>query len=69
MAASNRPFASAAFDGATTLMPGTAMAQFSRLCECCDPKRAPAPFRVRITSGDVIWPLLMYRALGISLAT
>jgi len=49
----------AAFDGATTLMPGMAIAQFSTLCECCAPKREPAPLAVRITSGSAIWPLVM----------
>jgi hypothetical protein len=50
-------------------MPGIAIAQFSTDCECCAPKREPAPLAVRITSGSVICPSVMYRALAISFAT
>ncbi len=35
---------------------GTDIAQFSTLCECWAPKRAPEPFAVRMTSGSVICP-------------
>jgi len=59
MAAASRPLTSAGFDGATTLMPGIAMAQFSTLCECWAPKRDPAPLAVRMTSGIVNCPLVM----------
>ena len=59
IAAASSPFASAGVEGATTFSPGTAIAQFSTLWECCAPKREPAPFAVRITSGIVICPSLM----------
>ncbi len=59
MAAASRPLASAGVDGATTLRPGTAIAQFSRLCECWAPKRVPPPLAVRITSGIDTWPSVM----------
>src|SRR5207302_2307437 len=59
IAAASRPLASAGLDGATTLMPGIAIAQVSTLCECCAPKREPAPFAVRMTSGSVICPSLI----------
>ena len=59
MAAASSPFASAGVDGATTFKPGTAIAQFSRLCECWAPKREPPPFAVRITSGSEICPFVM----------
>ena len=38
------PMTSTGLDGATTLRPGIIMHQFSTLCECCAPKREPAPF-------------------------
>ena len=56
-------------DGATTLSPGTAIAQFSTDCECCAPNRTPAPLAHRITSGNDTCPSDMYRLLAISLAT
>ena len=59
IAAARRPFASAGLEGATTFSPGTDIAQFSTLCECCAPKREPAPFAVRMTSGKLICPSLM----------
>ena len=46
-------------DGATTLRPGIIIAQFSTLCECCAPKRLPAPLPVRTTSGHLSWPFDM----------
>jgi hypothetical protein len=58
-AAASNPITSVAFEGATTLMPGTAIAQFSTLCECCAPKRNPPPLAVRMTSGSVTCPLVM----------
>ena len=42
------PTTSAGVDGATTLSPGIAMAQFSTLWLCCAPKRRPAPLAVRM---------------------
>ena len=65
IAPASSPFASAGVAGATTLRPGTAIAQFSRLWECCAPKREPAPFAVRITSGSEICPFVMYLVLAI----
>ena len=35
------------------------MHQFSTLCECCAPKREPAPLPVRTTSGHLSWPFDM----------
>jgi len=58
-AAAISPFTSAGVDGATTLSPGTAIAQFSTLCECCAPNREPEPLAVRITSGSASWPAHM----------
>ena len=46
-------------DGATTLSPGIIMHQFSTLCECCAPKREPAPLPVRTTSGHLVCPFDM----------
>ena len=46
-------------DGATTLRPGTAIAQFSTLCECCAPKLPPPPLAVRMTRGSETWPPVM----------
>ena len=59
MAAAIRPTTSAGVEGATTFSPGIAIAQFSTLCECWAPKRRPAPFAVRITSGNDTWPSVM----------
>ena len=42
-AAANNPLASRGSNRATTFSPGTAIAQFSTDCECCAPKRNPAP--------------------------
>ena len=58
-AAASSPLTSAGNAGATTLMPGIIIAQFSTACECCAPKREPAPLAVRMTSGSEIWPLVM----------
>ena len=44
------------------------MAQFSTDCECCAPKRTPAPFAQRMTSGNETCPSDMYRLFAISLA-
>src|SRR6266487_5154050 len=65
IAPASSPFASAGVAGATTLRPGTAIAQLSRLWECCAPNREPAPFAVRITSGIETCPFVMYRVLAI----
>ena len=46
-------------EGATTLSPGIIIAQFSTLWLCCAPKREPAPFAVRTTSGHLSWPFDM----------
>ncbi len=59
MAAAIRPTTSAGVDGATTLRPGIAIAQFSTLWLCCAPKRSPEPFAVRSTSGSDTWPSVM----------
>ena len=58
-AAAISPMTSRGVDGATTLRPGIIIAQFSTLCECCAPKREPAPLPVRTTSGHLSCPLLM----------
>src|SRR5437899_488333 len=58
-APATEPLASAGVEGATTFRPGTAIAQFSRLWECCAPKREPPPFAVLITSGSDTWPSVM----------
>ncbi len=68
-AAANSPMMSVGFDGATTLRPGTAIAQFSTDCECCAPKRRPPPLPDRITSGKLTCPAVMYELLAIWLAT
>ena len=47
-----RPFASAGFAGATTFSPGVDANQPSTDCECCAVSWLPAPFGVRITSGQ-----------------
>ena len=67
-AAASSPTTSRGFDGATTLRPGTAIAQFSTDCECWAPKRSPAPLAQRTTSGSSTWPSDMYLLLAISLA-
>ena len=59
MAAASRPFTSPGNAGATILRPGIIIDQFSTLCECCAPKREPAPLAERITSGSVTWPSVM----------
>ena len=59
IAAAIRPITSAGVDGATTLSPGIAIAQFSTLWLCCAPKRRPAPLAVRSTSGSETWPSVM----------
>ncbi len=59
---------SAGVDGAATFRPGTAAAQFSVAWECWAPKPSPPPLAVRMTSGTVTCPPVMYRILGISLA-
>ena len=56
MAAFSRPFASAALEGATTLRPGTWAKYWSNDCECWAVSWLPAPFGVRITSGQRTWP-------------
>ena len=53
------PMTSRGDDGATTFRPGIIMHQFSTLCECCAPKREPAPLPVRMTSGHLTWPFVM----------
>ena len=58
-AAASNPITSRGVEGATTLRPGIIIAQFSTLCECCAPKREPAPFAVRTTSGHLSWPFDM----------
>ena len=58
-AAAISPMTSRGLDGATTLRPGIIMHQFSTLCECCAPKRAPPPLPVRTTSGTFTCPLVM----------
>jgi hypothetical protein len=58
-AAARSPITSRGVDGATTFRPGIIMHQFSTLCECCAPKREPAPLPVRTTSGHFTCPLLM----------
>ena len=63
------PTTSSGVDGAAIFSPGTASAQFSTACECWAPKPSPPPLAVRITSGTVTCPPVMYRILGISLAT
>ena len=50
---------SAAFEGATTLSPGTAIAQFSSDWQCWAPNRMPPPLAVRMTRGRLIWPSVM----------
>ena len=55
--------------GVTTLIPGTAIAQFSIDCECWAPKRSPPPLPVLMTSGRVTCPPVMYRVLAIWLTT
>ena len=40
------------------------MHQFSTLCECCAPKRAPPPLPVRTTSGHLDLPIGHVAALG-----
>ncbi len=57
--AAMRPMTSAGVDGATTLRPGIAIAQFSTLWLCWAPKRRPAPFAVCRTSGSDTWPSVM----------
>ena len=52
----SRPLASAAFEGITTLRPGTAQNQASKFCECWAPLGPPAPHIVRIVSGSE-WPV------------
>ena len=69
IAAAIRPTMSSGVEGATTLSPGIIIAQFSTLWECCAPKRTPPPFAVRITSGKLTWPFVMYRLFAISFAT
>ena len=54
-----RPRTSAGVDGATTLSPGIAIAQFSIAWLCWAPNRSPAPFAVWITSGNETWPSVM----------
>ena len=46
-------------DGATTLRPGMAIAQFSMLWLCWAPNRSPAPLAVRSTIGIETWPSVM----------
>ena len=50
---------SAGVEGATTLRPGIAIAQFSMLWLCWAPNRSPPPFAVRSTSGSDTWPSVM----------
>ena len=69
IAAAISPTMSSGVEGATTLRPGIIIAQFSTLWECCAPKRTPPPFAVRITSGKLTWPFVMYRLFAISFAT
>ena len=54
-----RPIVSAGVDGATTLSPGIAIAQFSMAWLCWAPNRRPAPFAVWRTSGSETWPSVM----------
>jgi len=56
IAAASSPITSRGLDGATTLSPGTAIAQFSTDWECCAPKRTPAPLAQRMTRGNDTWP-------------
>src|SRR2546421_11433250 len=69
MAAASRPFASAGFDGATTFRPGTAIPQFSRLCECWAPKRVPPPLAVRMANGNEARPAAMHGVFATWVAT
>ena len=59
IAAAISPTTSAGVEGATTLSPGIAIAQFSMLWLCWAPNRRPAPFAVRMTSGIETWPSVM----------
>ena len=68
MDAAISPTTSAGVAGATIFRPGTVSAQFSTACECCAPNPRPPPLAVRITSGTVTWPPVMYLTFGISLA-
>jgi len=56
IAAASSPITSCGLEGAITLRPGTAIAQFSTDCECCAPNRTPAPLAARITRGNETWP-------------
>ena len=58
-AAAISPIMSIGLEGATTFRPGIIIAQFSTDCECCAPKREPAPLPVRTTSGQPVWPFVM----------
>ena len=53
--------ASSTVAGASTLMPGTWAYHTSRLCECCAATCRPAPVAMRIASGTLICPPLMWR--------
>jgi hypothetical protein len=59
IAAAISPTTSAGVDGATTLRPGIAIAQFSTLWLCCAPNRRPPPLAVRSTSGSDTCPSVM----------
>ena len=50
---------SVAVEGATTLIPGTDIAQFSTLWLCWAPKRTEPPLPDLITSGQLTCPLVM----------
>ena len=64
IAAASRPFASNGLDGITTIRPGMWAKSASRLCECCAPRRTPAPPTIRITSGIVGAPPIMKRSFA-----
>ena len=54
------PRASATVAGARTTSPGTWAYQFSSECECCAASWRPAPVVIRMTSGTLNCPPLMW---------